>query len=505
MSVRARLSALFTRFGWLADVVAIAIFLLGSVWRALHILRYHDPRKFVYSDMQMYVDLAKRISKPGYQLRPYDVTHPPGLTELIAFFHKRDPSLEQLVHFQLGVTMLVPLAVGAFGWAAFDKRVGRFALCAASLYLPFVDYGGYFLAEIYLTFTATLTMTAYLTAVRLVSPSQLSRERQILAGLLALAGGVVFSLAMLMKMVAAPAILAFLGIHVLFTKGAPFWRKLVLVLVLLVGAVPLSRWQAERCTRGNNGQFCPGSNKAGADFLMGHIGRVQGVVWKDPKLRGTVGFGSPAAYQHGYKEKPEFPFSITDNKRNNEEAWKWIKKHPFQAFVLQLEHVWDSFGGSLPWPSVATNYWAPSQLFHYLFLVFVLFPAMVKLLDIARQRSLLTLLRSTELAVVAPIFGVVVSVMMATGETRYRAPWDMTLLLLAIQFYRSLELRWREPVVAGVDQTSPAAAPSDEPEPDEPEPEPDEPEPEPNDEPEPEPNDEPEPESQKKPPAGDAP
>jgi hypothetical protein len=250
---------------------------------------------------------------------------------------------------------------------------------------------------------------------------------------------------MLMKMVAAPAILAFLGIHALFTKGAPFKRKAVLALVLMLGAAPLSKWQADRCTRGNGGKFCPGSNKSGADFMMGHIGRVQGVVWKDPKSRGTVGFGSPAAYQHGYRDKPEFPFSITDNEANRREAWKWIRQHPGQAFVLSLEHVWDSFGGSLPWPAVATGFWPGSQLFHYLFLGFLFFPSLVLLLDIARQNGIVGLIRSTELAVVAPIFGVVISVMMATGEARYRAPWDMVFILLAIEFYRRLRVRWREP------------------------------------------------------------
>jgi len=458
------------RFPFLADVLALVVFALGAAWRAAHLLKYHDPRKFVYSDMQMYVDLGKRISKPGYKLRPSDVTHPPGMTEVISYFFKADATLQKLVWFQLGVTMLVPLAVGALGWLAFDKKTGRWALVLASLYLPFVDYGGYFLAEIYLTLTATLTMVCYLGAVRLLSPPALAaspdkvekhpyreragarksfsippKARLPLALAIAVAGGIFFSCAMIMKMVAAPAILSFLGIHALFTRGASFRRKLLLVGALLLGAAPLSQWQAERCTRGNGGKFCPGSNKAGADFLMGHIGRVQGVVWKDPKARGTIGFGSPAAYQHGYRDKPEFAFAITDNDANRAAAWDWIREHPGQAFVLSLEHVWDSFGGSLPWPAVATGFWPGSQLFHYLFLLFLFFPSLVLMLDLARQKGMLGLLRSTELALMAPIFGVVVAVMMATGEARYRAPWDMVFIVLAVEFYRRLKIRWREP------------------------------------------------------------
>lgn len=420
------------------------VFVAGVVWRFLFVLKWHDPRKFVYSDMQMYFELGKRITRPGYKLRALDVTHPPGLTELIAFFYRRDPSLGSLVWFQLLVTALVPLAVALLARLAFGARAWRPALVIASLYFPFVEYGGYFLAEIYLTLTATLTLAAVLGAARLVEIDAPSRLRLVAAAAIAALGGLAFSLAMLMKMVALPALLAFLGVFVLFTRSesALGWRAIVkrraaLAAIVCVAALPLSAWQTERCTQAS-GTFCPGSSKQGADFLMGHIGRVQGVVWKDPKSKGVVGFGSPAAYQHGYKDKPEFPFAITDNPKNNEAAWKWIKTHPGDSVVLMFEHVWDSFGGSLPWPGNAQKEWATSQTFHYLFLVFLFFPALVRLLDVARARGLVALLRSMELAIFAPIFGVIVSVMMATGEARYRIPWDMCFILLAVELYRSL-------------------------------------------------------------------
>ena len=79
-----------------------------------------------------------------------------------------------------------------------------------------------------------------------------------------------------------------------------------------------------------------------------------------------------------------------------------------------------------------------SQAFHYLFLVFLLFPSMMLLVDVARQRGLVALLRSTELAIFSPILGVIISVMIATGEARYRIPWDMCFILLAVEFYRRL-------------------------------------------------------------------
>lgn len=423
-------SRLSTALAWLT-------FAAGVLWRWVFIFKLHDPRKYVYSDMLMYVELGKRITKPGYKLRALDVTHPPGLTELVAYFYRRDHSLGALLWFQFFVTALVPLAVALLAWLAFGKRAWRPALVLASLYFPFVEYGGYFLAEIYLTLTATLTMAATLGASRLLDVDTPTRRRWTLALGIAALGGLSFSLAMLMKMVALPALLSFLGVFVVLTRSGRFKRKLAIAAVLCAAALPLSLWQTDRCTRAS-GSFCPGSSKQGADFLMGHIGRVQGVVWKDPKTRGEVGFGSPAAYQHGYREKPEFHFAITDNPKNNEAAWAWIKAHPTDAVVLMFEHVWDTFGGSLPWPGNATRHWAASQTFHYLFLLLLFFPTLVRLFDIARCEGLVGLARSIELAIIAPIFGVIVSVMMATGEARYRIPWDMCFMLVATELILAL-------------------------------------------------------------------
>lgn len=442
------------RSRWALPVLAALSFVAGLVWRWIYLFRDHKPTDFVYSDMGMYVGLAKRFAKEGYQLTVYDVTHPPGLSELITYFYRSDPSLQGLVQFQFVVTALVPLAVGALGWLAFDRVCGLWSVVVSSLYFPFIDYGGYFLAEIYITFTATIALVCYFGALALW-PADRRPARWAAALAVAAVGGFVFSLSLLMKMVAAPALLCFFGTHAVLTRASTFRVKALIVATMLAAAVPLSVWQADRCTRANEGNFCPGSNKAAADFLMGHIGRVQSVSWgridRKGKYRVHSNFGSPAAYQHGYTKKVELPFPITDTERNKAEAWRFIRENPGQAVVLSFEHVWDSFGGSLPWPSVATRHWAVSQAFHYGFLLFLLFPSLMLLVDVGRQRGLLGLLRSTEVAVFAPIVGVIISVMIATGEARYRIPWDMCFILLAVEFYRRLR---RAPAEAPIPATA---------------------------------------------------
>jgi 4-amino-4-deoxy-L-arabinose transferase-like glycosyltransferase len=445
------------RFPWLPDVLTVVILAAGTVWRYLHVFRLHDPRKYVYSDMQMYVELSKRIARPDHTLRIGDITHPPGMTELLAWVYKTNPDFAPMLWIQFAVAAAIPFAVGALAWLAFGKSSGRWAAIVTTAYFPFVDFAGYFLAENYLALFATLSLVCYFGALRfweVVAPGPKRTAGVVAIGLL---GGFVFSLAAVMKMVAMPAIGGFVILHFLFTHGAPRKVRAIVAGTAILGAIPFMYWQADRCTTANEGKFCTGSNKAPSDFLLGHYGRIQGITWKDPKKPGHVGFGSPAAYQHGYRDKPEVPFLITDAKQNTDLAWKWIRKNPGQSLVLSFEHVWDIFGGSLTWPAVATTYWAPAQAFQYLFLAFLFFPSLILLLDVARKRGLLGLLRSVELAIFAPMFGVMLSVFVATGETRYRIPWDATFIILGVEFFRRLRIPLREvdPAKADVPATEP--------------------------------------------------
>ncbi len=435
---------LFERYPRLPSVITWVMFALGVVWRFLHITRWHDPRKFVYSDMAMYVGLAKRLAKPGYVVNIGDITHPPGLTWLLMFFNAIDPTQQKLVYFSFVVCALVPLAVGALGWVTLGKRTAQGSIAVSSAYFAFVDYGGYFLAEIHIALVATLTFVVYLVAMKLASREPTRRRT---AGFIALAtlAGFLFSVAMALKMVAMPAVLGFCALHLVFSRTPKLRGRILVFAVFLLSAAPLTVKLVHRCTVANEGHFCSGSNKSAADFLLGHYGRIEGIEWRDPATPGfVVAFGSPAAYQHGYREKKVVPFLITNQKKNAEFAWKWVGEHPAEAIVLSFEHVWDCFGGSYPWPANSTGAWPASYATHYAFLFFVFFPAMVLLADVLRRRGVLGFLRSIELLIVSPIIGVCVAVFAASGETRYRIPWDGVFIVLGVEAYRRARLRFAD-------------------------------------------------------------
>ncbi len=414
------------------NIATMVVFAVGVLWRCLHVLKFHDPRSYVDSDMKMYVNLAKRFATPGFVPTIGDITHPPATGMLFSWFYQRDNTFQSLINFQTVVTCLVPLAVGAFALAVFDRRTAKWAVIASSLYYPFIDYGGYFLSEVYMMLLNPLAAALFVTAAK-----QKTVARVAIVGLVA---GVVFWLAMAFKMVAFPSMLGFCALYWLFSTDATRKWKTVAVLALFLGAAPGTAALSARCTKANEGHFCLVSNKAPADFLLGHYGRIQGLAWKDSKGRVTVQFGSPAAYQRGYREVPSVPFLITDGPQNSAYAWGWIKQHPIDALILSCEHVYDSFCGSLPWPSVANGFWTVSEAYHFIFLLFLLLPSLMRCLDVIRRQGFRKFLESRDLLVLSLVFGLVAAVFVATGEERYRMPYDSAFILLAIRFYSFFKL-----------------------------------------------------------------
>jgi hypothetical protein len=420
------------RSKWVTTALAWSLFVAGTIWRWIHILHLHDPRDYLYSDMVVYVNLAKRFAEPGYHPGVSDLTHPIGVPTVLAWLYASDPSMQRMVYFQFIVCALVPLAVGALGWFAFGPSNGKFALGASSMYFPFVDYGGYCLTEIHFVLTLALSVALALLATR--------QKRVAWAVPVGLVAGVVFSLAMVIKVMAFPAIACFLFFYLVFWRGAPRKIRGAVVLALTLGAVPITAWQFSRCTEANNHHFCAGSTKGASDFLLGHYGRINVMVWHDPSGE-VIWFGSPAASQHGYTEHVDVDFGVTDNAKNLHTAVQWIKDHPQSALLLSFEHVYDLFVGSFPWPSVSTRYWLGAAGGHYVFICLMFFPTCVRLLDILRTQGLRSLLASTEMLLFAPVIGLIVTAAIATGEARYRIPFDSFFVVIAVEFYRAFKMR----------------------------------------------------------------
>jgi hypothetical protein len=428
-----------SRHSWLPSTITWLAYALGVLWRWFHLTKWHDPRRFTHPDLQAYVNLAKRLAQPGYALTVGDVPTPPGNTWLLEFFLRRDASLLQQVHFNFLVCALVPLAIGALGWVTFGKRTAQAAVVVASAYFALIDCGAYFTPDVHLALAGTLTIASYLQAMKLVAEAPSARRTAAFLGLAALSG-LLFSLAMALSTVALPAVLGFCAVHFLFTRGPKPLRKAMVLAAFLVASAPLTVKVAARCTAANGGHFCLSSNTTQAEFLLGHYDRTGGIEWRDPAKPGDVAILSNyGAQQHGFRSNKVVGFAITDQKSNSEYAWGWIRQNPGKALLISLEHVWDSLCGTYPWPVLIADQWASGYAAHFLFLAFVLLPALTALVDLLRQRGFVGLLRSMEFAVVSPIFGVCAAAFATTGQVRHRIPWDGFLIVLGVQFYHRIK------------------------------------------------------------------
>jgi Dolichyl-phosphate-mannose-protein mannosyltransferase len=414
-------------------VGVLLVYLLGIALRVQY-TALHPPDAFISSDMAMYVSLARRLSGSDGPLMPWDVTHPLGYPALLAVLISGGGSFARAAEFHLLVSCLVPLALGLLGAATFGRRTGLAAVAFASLYFPFIEYGALFLSEIHFILWLTLAFAAFFGA--------LQARRRGASLVLSAAGGLALSFAIALKSVALLAALAFFAADalVLFFVRSPggasrFARLkpwLLRAVVAGVAAAPLLGGLARVCTRANRGNFCVTGNKVGSDFLLGHYGPIADIAWAPDEGHGFQ-FGSPSAYLRHYEKHVSVPFPMTDNAANSAEAWRWIFAHPFEAVVLSLDHIYDTFFGVTMWPSFNTLAWPYANLSQYAFVILLFVPTLLACAGLARRGGRAFATSRTAL-VLSPIVALAVTVAIATGEVRYRIPFDVFFIVLACAY-----------------------------------------------------------------------
>jgi 4-amino-4-deoxy-L-arabinose transferase-like glycosyltransferase len=405
------------------------IYVVGVVLRIHYSLRIHPPEASISSDMSLYVDLARKLATRGMPLKPWDVTHPLGYPALVAFLLQGGGSLARIANLQIVVSCLLPLAMGLLGLATFGRRTALAAIAFASLYFPYIEYGALFLSEIYFIFFLTLTFAAFHGAR--------TARRTGVSLALAAGGGVSLSIAMAFKSVALPAAVAFFALEALtlfLGRDGADWRArlkpwVLRGVVVAIAAAPLLSVLARVCTRANRGNFCVTGNKVGADFLLGHYGRIADIQWADDEGYGFH-FGSPASYLRHFETHKQVPFPITDNAANAAEAWRWIFAHPYEALVVSVDHIYDTFFGVAMWPTFDSPSWPYANLSQYIFVILLFVPAVFACAAPLRRGARAFALSRTAL-VLAPIGALAFTVAVATGEVRYRIPFDIFFIVVA--------------------------------------------------------------------------
>jgi 4-amino-4-deoxy-L-arabinose transferase-like glycosyltransferase len=404
------------------------------VVRILYTLRIQRPEAFIYSDMGAYVGRAQRIAA-GLPLMATDFQQAIGYPMLLAFLGPNGHSLARVVNVQLIVSCLVPIAVGLLGAAAYGRRTGLLAVVFASLYFPFIEYGALFLTEVHFILCLALAFAGFFAARR--------AHRRGATIAFAAGGGFALSLAITLKTTAMPAAFLFFvvdGVALALARrdgeASASWRArlkpwVLRCAVVALAAAPVLAVLSRACTRANN-RFCVTGKEMGSDFLLGHYGLVADIEWRAENGE-MFRFGSPGALLRHYDTHAKVPFSIADGPANQAEAWRWIGAHPGEAIVLSVDHVYDTFFGSAMWPTINSGSWPYAHLSQYVFIVFLLIPTLFACARVLRRGARAAVTSRTAL-VVAPIAALAITVMIATGEVRYRIPFDVFFIAIACAY-----------------------------------------------------------------------
>lgn len=438
-----------------AALIALICFGVGIFFRYMYIFRWHPMLDYIFSDMMLYSNAVDTSLNPKWIADINDTVFPPGTKVFFRTLKLLDPSMDLAMTIQFLLACATPILIGLMAAKLFARRTGWYACAMASLYFPLFDLNGYLLSEgpfIFFLLLAAWFFTAGITAARPRSPRTLA---------CALAAGIFLGIAASFKSVALPA-----GAFVLAGLVIMVWRhKLPLrrfiaagVVGLLLVLVPLS----VRATRLSEGRFCLIANELSRSVLLGHFGNIHHVNFQDARRDYYYVFGCPTGNQHGYTREVTLPVGVYENGPILAEAWTWTKAHPITSFMLSVEHIFELFFTSECWPSYdrpLMQHWV--ILFHELFIVFILFPAVLYLLSRRREMLRLDPGAAAEIFLTLPVLALAVSAFISIGEARYRVPFDAFLIILAARFF-SRRAPARAPLVQAVEtrvSVAPAPAP----------------------------------------------
>jgi 4-amino-4-deoxy-L-arabinose transferase-like glycosyltransferase len=419
----------------LPQIGAATAYAIGIIIRYLYIFVWHPATDYRYSFMQIYYAAGKNFRDAAYVPNIRDTLVPPGMGYFIGL--TRLPNPADLTHpnlmpyfiAQLILSCLVPLIMGLIALELYDRRAALLTIAIASLYFPFIDYAGYFLAEGPFLFFLVL-------AFWLMMRSLYAKSGSIFY---ALGAGLMLGVAAAFKSVALAAGLSVLaGLSSLAICRGIGVRRTVLggAAGLLLVLVPLSA----RATRLNEGNFCLIANDWQRAFVLGNCGKYFQVKFEDKKRNYPAWFAtSSAAYQKGEWDELNVDFGAYDSGKALETAFECIRKQPAEACFRSIEHVSDLAFNNLEWPSAVRasqnvpdlRPWVDS--FQKLFVLLLLFPACLHLY--CHFRILLRGELPGDLLVLMPLIAIAGISFIFVGEPRYRVPFDAFVILLAVRQY----------------------------------------------------------------------
>ena len=404
--------------------LAFGLYIAGVLIRFAYILFIHPAAEYIYSDMSVYAGGALNILNPDYKLTVWDSVMPKGMSYFLAFFYQftGDWSLCYLAQFI--ISCLVPIILWDTGKRIYSNKTGTIALIISSIYFPYIEYPAFFLSEGPMIFSILIWFYF------IIRTYQAKTINSVI--LFAFLSGISIGAAMSLKGVAlATAVIAYpLLLFKLRKTQSSFYTFSAVLIGIFIVIFPLSL----RMTEASEGRFTLVSRNAALNVLLGHHGYISGAQFNDPNSSGNQTWGPTAHVQRGYNEVIEIDVASYETGKLLKRAWDWSVANPLDALLLSFNHIYDLFFAH-HWPSIATKSRRWADLAQQLFVLFILFPAVVKLIFLFNKGVLK--ISTPELIMLSLCICIVFISFLTIGSPRIRIPFDAFFILLAATQYSS--------------------------------------------------------------------
>ena len=411
--------------------LAVLAYGFGVLWREWYILGVHQPREYIYSDMANYCDFARRIAAGGYEQTAYDTVQPQGNGFYLSWWYQLSGDWSWATGASLVLCALLPVVIWWLARMLCGARTAWCALLLSSCYFPFIDYGGYFLAETPFTLLLVLGTALLVHAWR---------QRRVMAGVAwGLAAGTAFGLAADFKTHGALVAVVLLAIAM---GSALRRRSLRAAMMPLAAGLALTMSVLPMAMRATvlTGHPTLISTNGPLSALIGHYDPAIATFRFIDRQGVLTHWACPSTRQKGAHGTLLLHYPCYDGASCLATSWGWVRQHPTDAFILSCDHVLDLYAGrTYPWPSYSTSWRLWTMVWEKLALLLVTVPALATVVvvlsgDARRSRRVMLFLLS-------PILVLWITVFLSSGEPRYRIPFDAYAVIIAAGGYVRLLAR----------------------------------------------------------------
>lgn len=389
--------------------IALFILFAGFMFRLAYVQFVNPVARSIFSDMANYVYVADLIKNGEWRITHF--FQPIGFPYVILLIKMITPDWTRLLEWIQIITGTISCwLVWKTAKDSFGEKVGLVSLTIASLHLPWISFAGLALAETLFIFF--LSILAWLSLRLIRKPSMAISVLWTLT----------FFMAFLMK-----------GTHVfygpLFLLGLFYYQrksafKHIAVISVLMGSLLIGHGLF---TKAKVGKFSFSASAGGLNFVEGKC------PLKNNADNAGYSWLSPLYYQLGMTEQKKWDMPFTDSSYFMGQGFKCIQQNPY-VLIQSLEGIPFLFVGNTLWPANQSRLKEQMRLYELLFACF----SIIGIAVFIRFFKYSTHREEDMIVWLLPIISVFLCVYIFKSEIRFRIPFDVWIIPVAVKGWSEL-------------------------------------------------------------------